>query len=128
MDDPGEAVGGTEADAARMVGEWLDLARTRSGDLGWSLIYPIDQRDLIGSFEVYEAAVVAADWTDFAYDIPDVRTTDGEYRVTVRLLGGVESVPQFMLDWGLIQTTGATGTITVRIAPGGFPRGIQGTG
>lgn len=141
VDDPGEAVGDTPAVAADMVRTWLDRASNGTDDLGWGLIYPNTRTDLFKSEDVYRAAVLGADWSSFSYEILEVVTEDGEYRVRLRLAGA----PGFTDDWGLIQfpsddgdppprsLDGATvlaneGMVGVRIAPSSGPRGIQAVG
>lgn len=135
VDDPGEAVGGTETEAARIVERWFQQAGSGAGDLGWSLLYPTMRRDgPFGSAEEYRAAILAADWTRMRYSIGEVSTHDGEYHVTVHVEGGVDAVPAPLLSWGLIQFAptdgvhGEDGSVTVRIDPSGWPWGILGTG
>jgi hypothetical protein len=134
VDDPGEAVGGSEEFAACIVKQWLDQVQHRTGDLGWSLLYPSIRTDLIGSPHAYAQAVRAADWRRVRLSVGDVRTVDGEYRVSVHVNGGSSAVPRFMHEWGLIQFSEVDGVpaedglIVVRIDPNGGPSGIQATG
>ena len=134
VDDPGEAVGGSPADATRIVQEWLQEAGTGADDLGWSLLFPNVRTDIIKSEDIYREAITTADWTKMHYTIGPVRTDDGEYRVGVTVPGGIGAVPAPMRDWGLIQFPSTDGVpsddgfMTVRIDPSGFPWGIQATG
>jgi hypothetical protein len=134
VDDPGEAVGGSEEAAACIVDLWLEQAQQRTGDLGWSLLYPSIRTELIGSQLAYVQAVHASDWSGVRFSVGDVRTVDGEYRVSVHVDGGSRAVAPFMLEWGLIQFPEVDGVPTedgfigVRIDPNEGPSGIQATG
>lgn len=130
--DLGEAVGGSEQDAAHLVERWFLEASSGAGDRGWSLLYPNTRTDVIGSAEVYRDAVDATDWAGVEYAIGDVWTHDGHFHVSVWVEGGKDQAPAFMLHWGLIQFPPTMGQLTndgsmpVRIDPSGAPSGILG--
>lgn len=132
--DAGEAVGGSPEEAHQMVEDWIVKARTGADNGGWSLLYPTVRESLIGDVDVYRAALRTADWDALRYDIGEVGVSDGEYRVSVHVAGGVDQVPDFMRRWGLIQFPPLDGQPTdngfmvVRISPAGPERGIQATG
>lgn len=134
VDDLGEAIGGTAAQAAGIVEQWLLEASTQTGDYGWSMLFPNVRTDLIHSEEAYRDAIVGADWSKLRYAVGRVSTRDGEYRVNVWVQGGAESIPAPLRRWGLIQfgsTDGVPsdeGYVAVRIDPSGWPWGIQATG
>ena len=79
----------------------------------------------------YRQAVDTAPWEEFRFTIEGVREFDGEYRVGVKVDGGIGAVPKFMIEWGLIQfapTDGAAddvGIVVVRIDHLGGETGIQ---
>jgi hypothetical protein len=132
--DPGEAMGGSPAEAGQIVEDWIAEARSGVGDLGWSRLHPLVRDDVFGSYEVYQRAVVASDWSRLDYVIREVRTHDGTYLVAVRIPGGETSTPAFMLDWGIIQfppvdgRPSDDGVIGVRIPPIVGDRGIKALG
>ena len=134
LGDLGETVGGSPAEARQIVEDWIAEARSGQDDLGWSRFYPNVRDDMFGSYEAYKEAVLASDWSRFDYDIPEVRTHDGAYLVQIRVPGGSESTPAFMLDWGIVQfplldgVPTDDGVITVQIPPLAGDRGIQALG
>lgn len=129
LGDLGEAMGGTPEEATRIVEDWIAEARSGEDDLGWSRLYPFVRDEIFGSYEVYEDAVLASDWSRFDYLVHDVRPHDGRYRIEIRVPGGSEATPAFMVDWGIVQFVGGDdGIVSVRIPPLGGDRGIQALG
>jgi len=132
--DLGEAMGGSSAEAGQIVEDWITEAQSGKGDLGWSRLHPFVQDDVFRSYEVYQGAVLASDWSRFDYVIPEVRTHDGAYRVQIRVPGGATSAPAFMVEWGIVQfalvdgQSTDEGEISVRIPPLGGDRGIRALG
>ena len=132
--DLGEAMGGSPAEAGQIVDDWIAEAQSGKDELGWSRLHPFVRDGIFGSYEVYQQAVLASDWSRFDYVITDVRTHDGAYRVQVRVPGGATSTPAFMVDWGIMQFTLVDGRstddgeINVRIPPLGGDRGIRALG
>jgi hypothetical protein len=132
--DLGEAVGGSPAEAAQIVEDWIAEARSGKDDLGWSRLYPSLRDQIFGSYEVYQEAVLGSDWSRFEYVIQDVRIKDGDYLIDIRVPGGAPSTPAVMVDWGIVQFVPVdgvptdVGSMTVQIPPLGGDRGIQGPG
>jgi hypothetical protein len=132
--DVGEAMGGSPAEASQIVEAWIAEAQSGRDDLGWSRLYPSVRNEVFRSYEVYQEAVLASNWRRFHYVTSEVRTHDGAYVVQIRVPGGAESTPAFMIDWGMVQfppvdgRPSDDGIISVRISPLGGDRGIRALG
>ena len=55
-----------------------------------------------GDADRYRQEASDADWSDFRFSVLAAREHDGEYEVTIRIDGGIDAIPSFLRDRGLV--------------------------
>ena len=121
---------GTTAEAEAIAGDWLEAVSGGAADRGWELLHPLTQQRLFDDDRTrYVTMVHAIEWRDFRWDIDPPTRLDGNYRVSLVLLGE-PSPARLLADGRLIQLLtsddGVTrGVVTVLIDWDGA-RGILG--
>lgn len=88
---------GGRSEAEELAATFFTRVSSGEPDYGWSLIAGADE--VWGSYERYEGVVIGQDWSRFEVEvIGTVRCQDGTTcSVCLRIPGGPESVPKFLL-------------------------------
>jgi hypothetical protein len=84
----------------------------------WELMHPVTQSDVYHGLQLdFARDVASAQWGRFAWEVQPAHFSDVHYFVDLRFANGLESVPPFLLDRGLIHTTQVGGVpyVGVRI-------------
>ncbi len=111
---------GTTAEAEVIASSWLEAVAGSAPDRGWELLHPLTRQRLFeGDPTRYLTMVQAIEWRDFRWQIEHPTVLDGNYRVSLLLLGD-PSPARLLADGQLIQLAApddgvARGSVTVLI-------------
>jgi hypothetical protein len=115
---PGQQPAGRERQAEAIVDEWLSSMVAGDAARAWQLMHPVTRSDVYHGLELdFARDVASAQWGRFVWEVQPANFFDVHYLVDLRLANGLESVPPFLLDRGLIHTTQVGGVpyVGVRI-------------
>jgi hypothetical protein len=115
---PGQQPAGWERQAEAIVDEWLSSMAAGDAARAWELMHPVTRSDVYHGLELdFARDVVSAQWGRFVWEVQPANFFDVHYLVDLRLANGLESVPPFLLDRGLIHTqqVGGVPYVGVRI-------------
>jgi hypothetical protein len=73
----------------------------------WELMHPVTRSDVYHGLQLdFTRDVASAQWGRFAWEVQPANFFDVHYLVDLRLANGLESVPRFLMDRGLIHIQG----------------------
>lgn len=78
----------------------------------WELMHPVTRSDVYHGLQPdFARDVASAQWGRFVWEVRPATFADVHYFVDLRLANGLESVPRFLMERGLIHTYGVGDTL-----------------
>ncbi len=92
--------------AEALVNDWLSSMVAGDADRAWSLMHPVTQSQVYHDSQAdFANDVATAQWVGLIWQVQPASFNDGHYLVELSVPTGLGSVPQFLLNRGLIDTT-----------------------